>query len=101
MSGNECHTSRFYLFSFALVDTVLVPGSVQHVEYLARFLLDSLQGAGQAVRPQMPDLVYCMLESLSSLEDQRLNYAEVLMAYLLLLHITMKRIVACIHKFSQ
>ncbi|KAL2611896.1 hypothetical protein R1flu_023588 [Riccia fluitans] len=25
---------------------------------------------------QMSDLVYCMLESLSSLEDQRLNYAE-------------------------
>jgi hypothetical protein len=30
----------------------------------------------------MPDLVGCMLESLSSLEDQRLNYAEVLL-YLL------------------
>jgi len=40
------------------------------------------QGAGNAVRPQMPDLVGCMLESLSSLEDQRLNYAEVLL-YLL------------------
>jgi proteasome component ECM29 len=35
-----------------------------------------VKGAGAAVRPQMPDLVFCMLESLSSLEDQRLNYAE-------------------------
>ncbi|CAM6125657.1 unnamed protein product [Calypogeia fissa] len=35
-----------------------------------------VKGAGKAVRPQMPDLVVCMLESLSSLEDQRLSYIE-------------------------
>lgn len=35
-----------------------------------------VKGAGAAIRPQMPDLVSCMLESLSSLEDQRLNYVE-------------------------
>ncbi|KAL5994756.1 hypothetical protein ACLOJK_024810 [Asimina triloba] len=33
-------------------------------------------GAGVAIRPHLPDLVCCMLESLSSLEDQRLNYVE-------------------------
>lgn len=36
-----------------------------------------LQGAGVALRPHLPELVSCMLESLSSLEDQRLNYVEV------------------------
>ncbi|XVE59843.1 hypothetical protein DITRI_Ditri05aG0079400 [Diplodiscus trichospermus] len=34
------------------------------------------KGAGIAVRPHLPDLVCCMLESLSSLEDQGLNYVE-------------------------
>ncbi|QCE01566.1 proteasome component ECM29 [Vigna unguiculata] len=32
--------------------------------------------AGTAIRPHMSDLVCCMLESLSSLEDQSLNYVE-------------------------
>ncbi|XP_020113729.1 proteasome-associated protein ECM29 homolog isoform X2 [Ananas comosus] len=34
------------------------------------------KGAGLALRPQLADLVCCMLECLSSLEDQRLNYVE-------------------------
>ncbi|KAL6966671.1 hypothetical protein U1Q18_032457 [Sarracenia purpurea var. burkii] len=34
------------------------------------------KGAGNAVRPHLSDLVCCMLESLSSLEDQGLNYVE-------------------------
>ncbi|KAJ3681025.1 hypothetical protein LUZ60_015514 [Juncus effusus] len=34
------------------------------------------KGAGIALRPHLPDLVGCMLECLSSLEDQRLNYVE-------------------------
>ncbi|XP_031477380.1 uncharacterized protein LOC116248548 isoform X2 [Nymphaea colorata] len=34
------------------------------------------KGAGDVIRPHLPDLVSCMLESLSSLEDQRLNYIE-------------------------
>ncbi|KAK8595997.1 hypothetical protein V6N13_000661 [Hibiscus sabdariffa] len=34
------------------------------------------KGAGVAVRPHLSDLVCCMLESLSSLEDQGLNYVE-------------------------
>ncbi|GBG83689.1 hypothetical protein CBR_g37490 [Chara braunii] len=34
------------------------------------------KGAGPKIRAQMPELVACMLESLSSLEDSRLNYVE-------------------------
>ncbi|KAF3455353.1 hypothetical protein FNV43_RR05803 [Rhamnella rubrinervis] len=34
------------------------------------------KGAGIALRPYLSDLVCCMLESLSSLEDQGLNYVE-------------------------
>lgn len=34
------------------------------------------KGAGVAIRPHLTDLVTCMLESLSSLEDQGLNYVE-------------------------
>ncbi|KAK4773586.1 hypothetical protein SAY87_028605 [Trapa incisa] len=34
------------------------------------------KGAGIALRPHLADLVCCMLESLSSLEDQGLNYVE-------------------------
>ena len=38
-----------------------------------------VQGAGIAILPHLSDLVCCMLESLSSLEDQGLNYVEVRM----------------------
>ncbi|KAM0057039.1 putative armadillo-like helical, proteasome component Ecm29 [Helianthus debilis subsp. tardiflorus] len=34
------------------------------------------KGAGIAIRPHLSELVVCMLESLSSLEDQGLNYVE-------------------------
>ncbi|GJN13854.1 hypothetical protein PR202_gb00604 [Eleusine coracana subsp. coracana] len=34
------------------------------------------KGAGPALRPHLPELVSCMLECLSSLEDQRMNYVE-------------------------
>ncbi|XP_057801656.1 uncharacterized protein LOC131016878 isoform X2 [Salvia miltiorrhiza] len=34
------------------------------------------KGAGIAIRPYLSDLVCCMLESLSSLEDQGMNYVE-------------------------
>ncbi|KAK2971903.1 hypothetical protein RJ640_011684, partial [Escallonia rubra] len=34
------------------------------------------KGAGIAIRPHLSDLVCCMLEGLSSLEDQTLNYVE-------------------------
>nr|ABA95739.2 HEAT repeat family protein, expressed [Oryza sativa Japonica Group] len=34
------------------------------------------KGAGPALKPHLSELVSCMLECLSSLEDQRLNYVE-------------------------
>ncbi|CAH2033513.1 unnamed protein product [Thlaspi arvense] len=49
--------------------------SIGVVMKLAKF--DSKhEGAGVALRPHLSDLVCCMLESLSSLEDQGLNYVE-------------------------
>ena len=45
------------------------------IMYIVLLLL--IQGAGIAIRPHLADLVTCMLESLSSLEDQGLNYVEV------------------------
>ncbi|GLJ38855.1 hypothetical protein SUGI_0791890 [Cryptomeria japonica] len=48
--------------------------SVQQVSI--KMIMKLSKGAGDAIRPHLPDLVFCMLESLSSLEDQRLNYAE-------------------------
>ncbi|XP_044479857.1 proteasome adapter and scaffold protein ECM29-like [Mangifera indica] len=39
-------------------------------------IMKLVKGAGIAVRPHLSDLVCCMLESLSSLEDQGLNYVE-------------------------
>lgn len=44
---------------------------------VAHISFQLFQGAGTAIRPHLPDLVCCMLECLSSLEDQRLNYVEV------------------------
>ena len=36
-----------------------------------------VKGSGrEQLRPHMPALISCMLESLSSLEDSRLNYIE-------------------------
>ena len=52
-----------------------------------RFLM-CLQGAGVALRPHLSDLVCCMLESLSSLEDQGLNYVEVVRCIIVYLILT-------------
>ncbi|XP_056161044.1 uncharacterized protein LOC115693959 [Syzygium oleosum] len=40
------------------------------------FVMKLTKGAGVALRPHLADLVPCMLESLSSLEDQVFNYVE-------------------------
>ncbi|KAL3683345.1 hypothetical protein R1sor_001367 [Riccia sorocarpa] len=59
---------------------LLSKGIMSSVSDIRRVSLNAVmklvKGAGPAIRPQLSDLVYCMLESLSSLEDQRLNYAE-------------------------
>ncbi|XP_024395125.1 LOW QUALITY PROTEIN: uncharacterized protein [Physcomitrium patens] len=59
---------------------LLTKGIMSTVSDVRRLSINTVmklvKGAGAAIRPQMPDLVSCMIESLSSLEDQRLNYAE-------------------------
>lgn len=59
---------------------LLVEGIVSKVSSIQKasigIVMKLAKGAGLAIRPHLPDLVCCMLESLSSLEDQRLNYVE-------------------------
>ncbi|CAA7406117.1 unnamed protein product [Spirodela intermedia] len=59
---------------------LLVDGIVSKVSSIQKasvaIVMKLSKGAGVALRPHLPELVCCMLESLSSLEDQRLNYVE-------------------------
>ncbi|KAK1280870.1 hypothetical protein QJS04_geneDACA015003 [Acorus gramineus] len=59
---------------------LLLEGIVSKVDSVRKasvsIVMKLSKGAGTAIRPHLPDLVCCMLESLSSLEDQTLNYVE-------------------------
>lgn len=59
---------------------LLIEGIVSKVANIQKASINLVmklsKGAGIAIRPHLPDLVCCMLESLSSLEDQTLNYVE-------------------------
>lgn len=59
---------------------LLVEGIVSKVSSIQKasisMVMKLAKNAGIAIRPHLPDLVCCMLECLSSLEDQRLNYVE-------------------------
>nr|XP_010922049.1 proteasome adapter and scaffold protein ECM29 isoform X3 [Elaeis guineensis] len=59
---------------------LLVEGIVSKVSSIQKasisMVMKLAKNAGIAIRPHLPDLVCCMLDSLSSLEDQRLNYVE-------------------------
>ncbi|KAF3327246.1 proteasome-associated protein ECM29 isoform X1 [Carex littledalei] len=59
---------------------LLVEGIVSKVSSVQKasigIVMKLAKGAGITLRPHLPDLVCCMLECLSSLEDQRLNYVE-------------------------
>lgn len=59
---------------------LLAEGIVSKVSSIQKASIDMVmklsKGAGGAIRSHLPDLVSCMLECLSSLEDQRLNYVE-------------------------
>ncbi|KAJ3684358.1 hypothetical protein LUZ61_013522 [Rhynchospora tenuis] len=59
---------------------LLVEGIVSKVSSVQKasigMVMKLAKGAGATLRPHLPDLVSCMLECLSSLEDQRLNYVE-------------------------
>lgn len=63
------------VFPFLLSKGIL--SSIVDVQSLSiNTVMKLAKNAGSSLRPQLPDLIVCMLESLSSLEDQRLNYAE-------------------------
>uniref|UniRef100_A0A2P2M9G4 Proteasome-associated protein ECM29 homolog isoform X1 n=1 Tax=Rhizophora mucronata TaxID=61149 RepID=A0A2P2M9G4_RHIMU len=59
---------------------LLADGMLSKVETVRKssikVIMKLAKGAGLALRPHLSDLVCCMLESLSSLEDQGLNYVE-------------------------
>lgn len=59
---------------------LLTEGIVSKVDSIRKasigIVMKLAKGAGIAIRPHLSDLVCCMLESLSSLEDQGLNYVE-------------------------
>ncbi|WCJ20554.1 Proteasome adapter and scaffold protein ECM29 [Euphorbia peplus] len=59
---------------------LLAEGILSKVESIRKasigVVMKLAKGAGVALRPHLSDLVCCMLESLSSLEDQGLNYVE-------------------------
>lgn len=59
---------------------LLNQGILSGVPAIQRLSLNTIsklvKGAGSAVRKVLPDVVVAMLEALSSLEDQKLNYAE-------------------------
>ncbi|KAK3025960.1 hypothetical protein RJ639_040934, partial [Escallonia herrerae] len=59
---------------------LLTEGIMSKVDNIRRASISMVtklaKGAGIAIRPHLSDLVCCMLEGLSSLEDQALNYVE-------------------------
>ncbi|XP_024047567.1 proteasome-associated protein ECM29 homolog isoform X4 [Citrus clementina] len=59
---------------------LLAEGILSKVDSISKasigVVMNLVKGAGIAIRPHLSDLVSCMLESLSSLEDQGLNYIE-------------------------
>ncbi|KAJ4724481.1 Proteasome-associated ECM29 [Melia azedarach] len=59
---------------------LLTEGILSKVDSISKasigVVMKLVKGAGIAIRPHLSDLVSCMLESLSSLEDQGLNYVE-------------------------
>ncbi|KAJ0985238.1 hypothetical protein J5N97_003594 [Dioscorea zingiberensis] len=59
---------------------LLVEGIVSKVSSIQKasigIVMKLAKGAGVALRPHLPELVCCMLECLSSLEDQSFNYVE-------------------------
>ncbi|KDO54734.1 hypothetical protein CISIN_1g003081mg [Citrus sinensis] len=59
---------------------LLAEGILSKVDSISKasigVVMKLVKGAGIAIRPHLSDLVSCMLESLSSLEDQGLNYIE-------------------------
>ncbi|CAN6357538.1 unnamed protein product [Urochloa humidicola] len=70
-ANETMHIVLPYLLSEGILSKV---SSVQKASII--LVMKLAKGAGPALRPHLPELVSCMLECLSSLEDQRLNYVE-------------------------
>ncbi|KXG27681.1 proteasome-associated protein ECM29 homolog isoform X1 [Sorghum bicolor] len=74
-STSDANETMSIVLPYLLSEGIL--SKVPSVQKAAISLVMKLaKGAGPALRPHLPELVSCMLECLSSLEDQRLNYVE-------------------------
>ncbi|KAG4953084.1 hypothetical protein JHK87_038678 [Glycine soja] len=72
---SDAHKAMDIVLPFLLAEGIL--SKVDSVRKASIAVVMKLtKHAGTAIRPHMSDLVCCMLESLSSLEDQSLNYVE-------------------------
>ncbi|TVT99496.1 hypothetical protein EJB05_55165 [Eragrostis curvula] len=74
-SASEANETMSIVLPYLLSEGIL--SKVSSVQKASISLVMKLaKGAGPALRSHLPELVSCMLECLSSLEDQRLNYVE-------------------------
>ncbi|CAL4904358.1 unnamed protein product [Urochloa decumbens] len=74
-SSSDANETMHIVLPYLLSEGIL--SKVSSVQKASISLVMKLaKGAGPALRPHLPELVSCMLECLSSLEDQRLNYVE-------------------------
>ncbi|KAL5101551.1 hypothetical protein RYX36_005878, partial [Vicia faba] len=72
---SDAHKAMDIVLPFLLAEGIL--SKVDSVRKASIGIVMKLtKHAGTAIRPHLSDLVCCMLESLSSLEDQGLNYVE-------------------------
>ncbi|KAL6906048.1 hypothetical protein ACP4OV_003649 [Aristida adscensionis] len=76
-SASDANETMNIVLPYLLSEGIL--SKVSNVQKASISLVMKLaKGAGPALRPHLPELVCCMLECLSSLEDQRLNYVDTL-----------------------
>ncbi|URE19654.1 Proteasome-associated protein ECM29 [Musa troglodytarum] len=81
-SASDASETMNIVLPFLLVEGIvskvssIQKASITMVMKLAKVSGQLRVNAGIAIRPHLPELVSCMLECLSSLEDQRLNYVE-------------------------
>ncbi|CAA0805895.1 ARM repeat superfamily protein [Striga hermonthica] len=85
LSGRLCDVSLTPVAEARQTMAILLPlllteGIMSRVDNIRKTSIGMVtklaKGAGIAIRPYLDDLVCCMLESLSSLEDQGMNYVE-------------------------
>ncbi|WOK96791.1 hypothetical protein Cni_G05498 [Canna indica] len=74
-SASDASEAMGIVLPFLLVEGIVSKVSTIQKASIA-MVMKLAKNAGIAIRPHLADLVACMLECLSSLEDQRLNYVE-------------------------